>query len=61
VHGWWPGILGCAAFGWIFFESKLYPDVALQLYFIVPSTLGLRNWKDARNAPKLPIRRAGWR
>ena len=57
VHTWWVGILGCTAFGWVFFEAKLYADVTLQLFFIATSALGWWNWKRTQDAPELPIRR----
>lgn len=57
VHTWWTGILGCAAFGWVFYGSKLYADVTLQFFFIGTSAFGWWNWKHARNVPELPIRR----
>ncbi len=57
VHTWWTGILGCTAFAWVFFTSKLYADVTLQLFFIATSAIGWWNWKRTRSAPELPIRR----
>jgi len=57
VHTWWTGILGCLAFAWVFFTSKLYADVTLQAFFIVTSVLGWWNWQRRRGTPELPIRR----
>lgn len=57
VHTWWIGILGCVAFGWMFFEAKLYADVTLQVFFIATSAIGWWNWRRARSdAAELPIR-----
>ncbi len=52
VHTWWTGILGCALFAWLFFETQLYADVTLQLAFIVTSAAGWRWWaRGAKGAP----------
>ena len=37
IHTWWTGIFGCVLFGWLFFNSQLYADVTLQLFFIITS------------------------
>ncbi len=42
IHSWWTGIVGCALFSVLFFESQLYADVALQLFFIVTCVIGWR-------------------
>jgi len=52
VHTWWTGILGCALFAWLFFETQLYADVTLQLAFIATSAAGWRWW--ARGAQGVP-------
>jgi nicotinamide mononucleotide transporter len=57
VHTWWLGILGCAAFCWVFFGSKLYADVTLQVFFIVASAAGWWNWKKGNHGTELPVRR----
>jgi nicotinamide mononucleotide transporter len=57
VHTWWTGILGCLAFAWVFFWSRLYADATLQVFFIVTSFLGWWNWEHVGNATELPIRR----
>ncbi len=44
IHTWWTGILGCVLFGWLFFTSRLYADVTLQVFFIVTSALGWWHW-----------------
>jgi len=44
----WPvGIVGCALFGLLFFDARLYADVSLQVFFIVTSVLGWVQWKRA--------------
>ncbi|HSI61696.1 MAG TPA: nicotinamide riboside transporter PnuC [Candidatus Saccharimonadia bacterium] len=57
VHTWWLGILGCGAFCWVFFESKLYADVTLQIFFIGASAVGWWNWKRGSHGRELPVRR----
>jgi nicotinamide mononucleotide transporter len=61
VHTWWVGILGCTAFGWVFFGSKLYADVTLQIFFIGASALGWWNWKRGGPGTDLPVRRTALR
>ncbi|MCP5543698.1 MAG: nicotinamide mononucleotide transporter [Akkermansiaceae bacterium] len=48
IHTWWTGILGCALFGWLFFTSRLYADVTLQVFFIATSALGWWHWLHHR-------------
>lgn len=60
VHTWWTGIAGCALFGFLFLEVRLYADATLQLFFIATSLYGW--WAWLRGGPRgagLPIRRAG--
>lgn len=45
VHTWWTGIAGCALYGWLFVDVKLYADVTLQLFFIASCVIGWWNWK----------------
>lgn len=33
-HTWWVGMAGGILFGLVFFNTQLYPDVALQIFFI---------------------------
>lgn len=44
VHSWWVGVIGCSMFAALFYTSKLYADVALQLFFIVTCLIGWRRW-----------------
>jgi len=57
VHTWWTGIIGCALFGWVFYDARLYADSALQVFFIAASVAGWRNWQRREGRPELPIRR----
>jgi nicotinamide mononucleotide transporter len=56
VHTWWTGIAGCSLFGWLFFETKLYADSTLQLFFIVTSALGWWAWLGGTHRRELPVR-----
>lgn len=58
IHTWWTGILGCVLFGLLFYESKLYADSILQIFFIITSIAGWINWKKGDLATdELPITR----
>jgi nicotinamide mononucleotide transporter len=58
IHTWWLGIVGCALFAEVFFETRLYADVALQTFFIATSALGWWRWLRARGAVvESPIRK----
>ena len=56
-HTWWLGIVGCVLFGWVFFSTQLYADVTLQVFFIVTSVIGWRNWVHGKAGTGLPVRR----
>jgi nicotinamide mononucleotide transporter len=58
VHTWWTGIAGCALFGVLFADARLYADVALQLFFIATSALGWRQWLAGREGRALAVSRA---
>lgn len=52
AHTWWTGVIGCLLFAVLFYESRLYADVALQLFFVVTSLIGWWQWlKGNRGAP----------
>jgi len=50
VHTWWTGIVACILFGFLFFDSKLYADVSLQVFFVVTGIIGWYNWADSNRA-----------
>lgn len=56
IHTWWTGIIGCALFGWVFFDAKLYADVTLQGFFIVTSAIGWWKWLHGNQGRALPVR-----
>ncbi len=56
-HTWWAGIVGCVLFSFVFLKTQLYADATLQVFFIVTSILGWRNWVSRNAEEELPIRR----
>ena len=56
IHTWWTGILGCALFSWIFYESRLYADVTLQVFFILTSIVGWWRWLRGHQGTEMPVR-----
>jgi nicotinamide mononucleotide transporter len=56
IHTWWTGIVGCALFGWVFFDTKLYADVTLQVFFILTSIYGWWKWRHGNKGEELPVR-----
>ncbi|MEQ3632472.1 nicotinamide riboside transporter PnuC [Thalassolituus sp.] len=61
IHTWWTGIIGCVLFGLLFWQAKLYADVALQVFFVLASTFGWWQWLYGNKGNSLPITRAGVR
>jgi nicotinamide mononucleotide transporter len=59
VHTWWTGVVGCALFGLLFAQSRLYADVALQVFFVITSLLGWWKWLHGREGEPLPVSHAG--
>lgn len=51
---WSTGIIGSLLFGVLFYQSKLYADVTLPVFFIVTSISGWLAW-STRNNELLPI------
>lgn len=55
IHTWWIGILGCSLFGVLFYQSNLYADVVLQVFFVVSSAIGWRQWRKGGKGAELPV------
>ena len=55
VHTWWLGIVGCTLFAFVFFETRLYADTLLQLFFMVTSAIGWWQWLRGRHGDVLPV------
>lgn len=54
----WPiGIIGIAAYAFIFFDTKLFADFGLQFIFIAQSIYGWWYWKRDASGIKPPITR----
>ncbi len=51
VHTWWTGIIGCVLYGWLFAATQLYADATLQVFFVVTSCIGWRNWTRGEQRP----------
>ena len=58
VHTWWTGIIGCALFGALFSENRLYADVALQAFFVATGFYGWWTWLRGAHGKPLPITHA---
>jgi nicotinamide mononucleotide transporter len=58
VHTWWTGIIGCTLFGLLFSQSRLYADVALQVFFVATSFYGWWTWLHGARGKPLPITHA---
>jgi len=58
VHTWWTGIIGCALFGVLFSQSRLYADVALQVFFVATGFYGWWIWLRGARGKPLPITHA---
>jgi nicotinamide mononucleotide transporter len=55
IHSWWLGVLGCSLFGALFYDVRLYADVALQLFFVITCLIGWRQWAHGGGGDALPI------
>jgi nicotinamide mononucleotide transporter len=59
VHTWWTGIVGCSLFALLFYDSRLYADVALQAFFIITSIAGWWKWlRGGEASAELPVTHA---
>lgn len=54
VSLWFFGFLASALYVVVFFDSKLYADMSLQLYYLVVSVYGWINWKRGKEEKELP-------
>jgi nicotinamide mononucleotide transporter len=50
VHTWWTGIVASVLFGIVFYQSQLYADTTLQVFFVATSFIGWWNWSN-KNIP----------
>lgn len=56
VQTWWLSIVGCALFCVLFYDTQLYADATLQLFFIGASIAGWFAWLKGANGHELPVR-----
>lgn len=57
VSLWIFGFLASALYVAVFFETKFYADMSLQLYYLVVSVYGWYNWKKGSVSKKVPVTR----
>lgn len=60
IHSWPVGIVGCALYAMLFYDNKLYADVALQLFFIGTNVLGLWKWTRGGHGGPLVVSHANF-
>lgn len=58
VHSWWLGVIGCSLFAALFYSTRLYADVTLQVFFIVTCLIGWWRWLRGASGTPLPITHA---
>ena len=56
VHMWWTTLVGCVLFAYVFFITKLYADVTLQMFFIGTAGIGWWRWLHGDRGKELPVR-----
>ncbi len=61
VHNWWTGIIGCALFALLFYQTKLYADVVLQVFFVLTCMLGWWQWLRGDHGKPKTVGKAGIR
>jgi len=61
IHTWWTGILGCSLFAVLFYQTNLYADVVLQLFFVGSSIVGWWQWLRGGHGKELPVTNASMR
>lgn len=56
VHTWWTAMVGVTLFAVLYFESKLYADVVLQVFFFGTCVVGWWQWqRGGAGGTELPI------
>lgn len=56
VHTWWTSIVGCTLFAYVFYATRLYADVTLQVFFVIASVVGWWRWRHGERGAELPVR-----
>jgi nicotinamide mononucleotide transporter len=60
VHSWSVGIVGCTLFGVLFYQTNLYADVALQVFFVGTNIIGLWKWTRGGDGGPLVVSHANF-
>ncbi|WP_254567994.1 nicotinamide riboside transporter PnuC [Oscillatoria sp. HE19RPO] len=56
--GWWIGLVGVLAYTWVFYQVRLYGEVAIQLFYLVTSLQAIYSWlHGGENHTEKPIAR----
>ena len=56
IHTWWTGLVGVTLYGVMFFQTRLYADTVLQLFFFGTGIAGWWQWaRGGTNRGELPI------
>ncbi len=56
VHTWWTGMVGVTLYGILFFGTKLYADVVLQVFFFGTCVVGWWQWRHGgTGGGELPV------
>ncbi len=56
--GWWIGLVGVLAYTWVFYQVRLYGEVAIQLFYLVTSLQAIYSWlRGGENHTEKPIAR----
>jgi nicotinamide mononucleotide transporter len=45
IHTWWAGLVGVTLYGILFFETRLYADTVLQVFFFGTGVAGWWQWR----------------
>lgn len=54
----WPiGIIGVILFGFLFYQIRLYADMAEQLYYLITGFTGWYLWSKVRDEKEIPVTR----
>ena len=57
IHTWWTGIVGCLFFALLFYQTQLYAEVLLQVFFIATCIFGWRHWRHGDRGQPQPVGR----
>jgi nicotinamide mononucleotide transporter len=56
--GWWVGLVGCALYGVVFFNVRLYAEVIIQIFYFITSVQAISIWlRGGENRTERPVGR----